>query len=252
VHEPDDDVLTAAEVADLLGLSHRNSVSTYRHRYADFPPGRLAPGGGRARLWTRGEILAWQQRHRRGSHDDGGLADPRRERLIEATERLMMAHPGTEISIRQIAAAAGVPHSDLYRYATSKEELQRVAVDRMYAAFAADMPRDYDALVRLLPELVEGVRARLGALRVVAHDLIANPDAPPPHPVAVASIPGAVRTHREASGIESGVDPRVVAACVGALTWGLLLFESRWLAGLGLEGLPTDQVAAVMRAMLEA
>jgi predicted DNA-binding transcriptional regulator AlpA len=53
-----DDLLDAAEVAELLGLRHRNSVRTYLHRYPDFP----RPVGARevrSRLWVRGEVLTW-------------------------------------------------------------------------------------------------------------------------------------------------------------------------------------------------
>ena len=48
-----------------------------------------------------------------------------------ATVRLLVANPGQEISIRQIAAEAGVAHSDLYRYATSKDQLVDLAIARL-------------------------------------------------------------------------------------------------------------------------
>lgn len=61
-----DDLIDSQEVADLLGLSHRNSVSTYLHRYQDFPRPIVERGGGRTRLWMRSDITGWGTA-RRGS-----------------------------------------------------------------------------------------------------------------------------------------------------------------------------------------
>lgn len=52
-----DDLVDSADVAQLLGLSERNSVNLYRRRYPDFPaPVFERP---RSRLWIRSEILEW-------------------------------------------------------------------------------------------------------------------------------------------------------------------------------------------------
>jgi predicted DNA-binding transcriptional regulator AlpA len=60
-----EDLLDTQEVADLLGLSHRNSVTTYLRRYEDFPRPIVERGGGRTRLWARGEVTAWRDRRSR-------------------------------------------------------------------------------------------------------------------------------------------------------------------------------------------
>lgn len=54
-----DDLLDAAQVADLLGLSSPNAVSVYHRRYDDFPAPVLAPTSGRCQLWYRPEVEAW-------------------------------------------------------------------------------------------------------------------------------------------------------------------------------------------------
>lgn len=56
-----EDLVDSQEVAELLGLSHRNSVSTYLKRYADFPRPIVERGGGRTRLWLRSAIAAWAE-----------------------------------------------------------------------------------------------------------------------------------------------------------------------------------------------
>lgn len=54
-----EDLIDAQGVADLLGLSHRNTVSSYQKRYPDMPRPVVDLGRGRPRLWLRGEILKW-------------------------------------------------------------------------------------------------------------------------------------------------------------------------------------------------
>jgi hypothetical protein len=57
------DLLSASDVAELLGLSHYNSVTTYLHRYEDFPRPVIDRSNGRIRLWLRQDIVAWKKRH---------------------------------------------------------------------------------------------------------------------------------------------------------------------------------------------
>ncbi|MGI8776922.1 MAG: helix-turn-helix transcriptional regulator [Acidimicrobiales bacterium] len=52
-------LVDAHGVADILGLSHRSSVSTYRRRHADFPAPVVDLGAGRCLLWLRPEVEAW-------------------------------------------------------------------------------------------------------------------------------------------------------------------------------------------------
>lgn len=56
-----DDLIDATEVAELLGLSHRNSVSLYQRRYPEMPRPVVERGGGRIRLWLRAELVRWNQ-----------------------------------------------------------------------------------------------------------------------------------------------------------------------------------------------
>lgn len=59
-----DDLIDARGVAELLGLSHPNSVSTYQHRYPDMPRPVVDLGEGRCKLWLRNQIEAWRQDRR--------------------------------------------------------------------------------------------------------------------------------------------------------------------------------------------
>ena len=79
-------------------------------------------------------------------------SDPlsRLDELVEAAARLMLASPGEDVGIRAIAAEAGIAHSDVYRYADSKEQLLDLAVDRLVSQLPA----------RRMPANARGVRGR--------------------------------------------------------------------------------------------
>lgn len=247
-----DSLIDAGEVATILGLAHRNSVSTYRSRYPSFPPGRPAPGGGRSRLWAREEIVLWHQAFRARQSDSADEPSERLEALVDATTTLLLASPGADISIRQIAAEAGVAHSDLYRYADSKDQLLDLALARIEETMRTGIPGDYDVFVNGLPQILVRTRSARAAMLVLTSRALRGAHTSPSAPVAMNAIADLIESHREATGASSQVDPRVLAACVGAMQWGLLVLQDRWLEGLDLEELPVDQVAAVIRAMLEA
>jgi glutathione-regulated potassium-efflux system ancillary protein KefG len=60
-----EDLIDSQIVAEILGLSHRNTVTTYLRRYPDMPRPVVELGAGRVRLWLRPEIEAWAKARRR-------------------------------------------------------------------------------------------------------------------------------------------------------------------------------------------
>ena len=60
-----EELIDAHEVAEILGLSHFQSVSTYQRRYTDMPRPAVDLGPGRPRLWLRPEIEAWARKRTR-------------------------------------------------------------------------------------------------------------------------------------------------------------------------------------------
>lgn len=56
-----DDLTDARGIAEILGLSHPNSVSLYQRRYVDMPRPVLSLGKGRPSLWLRPAIEAWNE-----------------------------------------------------------------------------------------------------------------------------------------------------------------------------------------------
>jgi hypothetical protein len=57
-----EDLLDAQGVADVLGLSHRNTVFLYQRRYDDMPQPVVDLGDGRVKLWLRPQIERWEKR----------------------------------------------------------------------------------------------------------------------------------------------------------------------------------------------
>lgn len=60
-----EDLIDAHGVAEILGLAHPNSVSTYVKRYEDMPRPAVDLGPGRPRLWLRPAIERWAAARRR-------------------------------------------------------------------------------------------------------------------------------------------------------------------------------------------
>ena len=57
-----DNLIDVGEVAELLGLAHKNSVTTYMRRYDDFPEPAIEFADGKCRAWLRSEITDWKDR----------------------------------------------------------------------------------------------------------------------------------------------------------------------------------------------
>jgi hypothetical protein len=53
------DLIDTQGVAEILKLSHRNSVNLYQRRYEDMPRPIVDFGAGRVKLWLRSDIERW-------------------------------------------------------------------------------------------------------------------------------------------------------------------------------------------------
>jgi hypothetical protein len=56
-----DELIGAAEVQSILRLSHPSSVTTYLHRYEDFPRPAVDLSASRIRLWVRQDVISWSE-----------------------------------------------------------------------------------------------------------------------------------------------------------------------------------------------
>ena len=54
-----EDLIDTQGVAEILGLTHRNTVHQYQQRYEDMPRPVFDLGKGRVKLWLRPQIERW-------------------------------------------------------------------------------------------------------------------------------------------------------------------------------------------------
>lgn len=55
------ELIGVGEVATLLGLAQKNSVSTYMRRYSDFPAPAIEFADGKCRAWVREDVERWHK-----------------------------------------------------------------------------------------------------------------------------------------------------------------------------------------------
>ncbi len=239
-------LIDAAEVAPMLGLSHRNSVATYRRRYPDFP--RPVTGANeRPQRWRAGDILSWQDR-RADRITEGTRNATNRDMLVSAAVRLMTDQPMATISIRDIAREAGISHADIYRYVDSKEQLHQLAVARASQEFAMLIPSSMVDLAAGFESLLAELYRLRGVVRLLALEVLTNPDAMVEWPLSL----DAMRAVIAADGSQSASqEAAALATFLAALPLGWIIMEQRFRKAVDLpEGLPAEQMAAAMRAIL--
>ena len=61
-----DDHIDFGEVTELLGLAHKNSVTTYIRRYGDPPKSALEFADGKCRALVWGDVDSWRRSRRGG------------------------------------------------------------------------------------------------------------------------------------------------------------------------------------------
>jgi predicted DNA-binding transcriptional regulator AlpA len=69
-----EDLIDAREVAEILGLAQRNTVSLYQRRYSDMPRPAVDLGPGRTKLWLRPDMERWAASRALGRRGRAGAA----------------------------------------------------------------------------------------------------------------------------------------------------------------------------------
>ena len=168
------------------------------------------------------------------------------EALIDAAAALASERGSGHVTVRDIAARAGVNATFVHRYYGSKQNLVRAAMQRAQERLAARIAE--------VPDVVEGaaaiVHATLGERELIAtltraalDGLFA--DIPAGNPAMAVLVE---RFQREAAARGGGGrhDPRVVVACLSAATVGYALLGDYIRHGTGLDGISDDEVEALL------
>jgi glutathione-regulated potassium-efflux system ancillary protein KefG len=236
-----EDLIDSAQVAQMLGLSKRNSVLTYRNRYPSFP--QPVVDRPRAKLWRRQDVESWRHSTLRAPEGDGQA----RAQLLEAARTLLSERPASEVSVRDIATVAGVPHTVLYRHFTGKEDLRQAVVAQTVARVRAAVPLNTsarDAVLTTVAASLEHARD----FRILAFSLLAGDS-----PTQFEGLPvmSALLTALQATESDDGlISDEQCVALLAALVLGWGTFEDRIRSATGVEGSVSHALEQVVIATL--
>jgi len=162
--------------------------------------------------------------------------------LIDAAAALFSERPSGHVTVREIAARAGVNPALVHRYFGTKDHLMRTALERSQRQIATriaqieDVRRDIGVLFHATLDEKEFV----AALARASLDGVL-PDFPAGYPTMSGLV---AELERALDGQTSAGrhDPRVIVACLGSLTLGFALFGEFILRGTRLDGEDRDRV----------
>jgi AcrR family transcriptional regulator len=171
--------------------------------------------------------------------------DQIRAALIASTLELLETH-GLEISIRQIAERADVPHSVIGRYFGSKDELVRSAIESTLPAAREDATQFDDAEQAAKAMFDSGVE-RPERIRILAQLLQAGMD---PRDIRTESPMMTALTKLIAEREPDHADPRIIAAAITALSMGWVLAGNYIVDHTDLGMLDRDEVHEELKGLL--
>jgi len=172
------------------------------------------------------------------------------EALVDAAAALFAERGSGHVTVRDIAARAGVNPTFVHRYFGSKQHLMRAAMARAQERLAARIEE--------VPDVVEGaaaiVHATLQERQLITTLTRATLDGVfaeiPTGDPAMARLLERFRLEAASRGGEGRHDPRIVVACLSATTVGYALLGDHIRHGTDLDGLPDDEVEALMVEVL--
>jgi AcrR family transcriptional regulator len=171
------------------------------------------------------------------------------EALVEAAATLASEQGSGHVTVRDIAARAGVNATFVHRYYGSKKNLMRAAMQRAQERLASRIDE--------VPDIAEGAAAVFRAT-LQERELIATltraaldgvfGDVPASNPAMAVLVE---RFEREAAARGGGRhDPRVVVACLSAIAVGYALLGDYIRHGTGLDCHSADEVETMLVAVL--
>jgi AcrR family transcriptional regulator len=166
--------------------------------------------------------------------------------ILAAARELFAAHGVDGVSVRQIAAAAGVNHALVHRYFGTKDEMVAAILVSEAAALSSMSRPDADegeSLVEFRDILEHVLTARRTTLLLM---LRAEIDGLAPEILvdgAAARPLGMLESWLAAHGVgAAGADPGALAMVLGAAIFGLAALQPMLTAGAGLEDRDADDV----------
>jgi AcrR family transcriptional regulator len=182
-------------------------------------------------------------------------------RVLDVAEDLFASRPYGDVTVRQIAAGAGVSHALVHRYLGGKLEILRAVIARdeaQIAASAKDLDRVQDVARAMLRDDLEHLQRHLLLVIRAVMDGVLGEITPSSFPATRLLGDVAIRQAAGAGGKAScaAVDPRFAAATVVALTAGWFALEEPLLAVLEMDGSERaaidEQLLRVVGCLLDA
>jgi AcrR family transcriptional regulator len=165
--------------------------------------------------------------------------------LISSTLELLETY-GLEVSIRQIAEHADVPHSVIGRYFGSKDELIRSAIDSTMPADRA-VADQFESAEQLAGAAFDSIFERPERVRILIQLLQAGMS--PREIRSEAPLIDAMVERFTAKPV-THADPRVVAATISALSIGWMMTEDWGIDHAGLDTSDRMEIRAQVRDLM--
>ncbi|MFZ5569787.1 MAG: TetR/AcrR family transcriptional regulator [Thermodesulfobacteriota bacterium] len=171
--------------------------------------------------------------------------------LIEAAAELFSKYGLEAVSVRDIAARAGVNHGLIHRHFGSKEVLRQKTQEYLAAGIRDEIgvPADFeDAMLRGF----ETLQKQPAFWRVLARTFLDGEE----HGEVQSEFPfirflvELAREGQSGKRINTSMDPRFLVASILAFGLGMLVFEKYILAGTGLDAEPPESIRQQMTAAL--
>jgi AcrR family transcriptional regulator len=175
-------------------------------------------------------------------------------RILDAAERLFADRGPVSVSIRDIAAEAGLPHSAIYRYFEGKDEVLRQVLAR-----GRRRQIEHEREGRHSGRTTEGALEWIMEHNRAYFMLVARLAVEGETTTSLGLDPGENVTRRSLEVLQDGTtafelrtdhDPRMVVAAVTALALGYVMSEEWVLDSIGMHDCDREEVRAAIDAIL--
>jgi AcrR family transcriptional regulator len=175
-------------------------------------------------------------------------------RVLDAAEELFSAHPYADVSVREIADAAGVSHALVHRYVGAKADILRAVLARhegMFTEAAAGAGTVRDAVALMLGGDMDLAQRYFRLVARVSLDSVLREVADVDF-AATRLLAALAAAQVAAAGEDPPVDPRLAVAAVVSLVVGFGALKDVLLREVGIEDMDPRVLDEQMGRIVDA